>query len=59
VHLSRPHGGARGFEDAGAIAALDHGTGIVAADVDGDRVDDLVVADDGTIRVLHAELTQP
>jgi hypothetical protein len=54
VHLARPRG--RGFDDTGVIAALEHGTGIVAADVDGDRVEDLVVADDGAVRVLRAEL---
>jgi hypothetical protein len=59
VRLSRPRAGTRAYEDAGVIAGLEHGTGIVAADVDGDRVEDLVVADDGAVRVLRAELAVP
>ncbi len=35
---------------------LNRGTGVVAADVNGDRVQDLVVADDGKLRVLRAQL---
>jgi len=49
----------RRFEDAGVLATLEHGTGIVAADVDGDTVTDLVVADAGTVRVLRAMLEAP
>lgn len=59
VHLSKPRKGGRGFDDAGVIGSLEHGTGIVAADVDGDRVQDLAVADNGTIRILRAELQRP
>jgi hypothetical protein len=56
VRLLRSRGGERAFDDLGVVATLDHGTGIVAADVDGDRVVDLVVADSGSVRVLRAEL---
>jgi hypothetical protein len=50
--------GARGFApDARDIGLdLERGTGIVATDVDGDGVTDLVVADAGSLRVLRAEL---
>jgi hypothetical protein len=35
---------------------LDGATGLVASDVDGDGIVDLVVADAGSLRVLSAEL---
>jgi hypothetical protein len=47
---------ARSFEDGGQLIALEQGSGITTADVDGDGVSDLVVADEGALRVLHAEL---
>jgi hypothetical protein len=56
VRLLRAERGARRFEDSGGLAPLELGTGIVAADVNGDGVTDLVVADDGAVRVLRAEL---
>jgi hypothetical protein len=56
VRLMRSLGGERRFEDTGRVGELGHGTGIVAADVDGDGVPDLVVADSGSVRVLRAEL---
>jgi hypothetical protein len=44
------------FDDAGVIATVLSGTGVVAADVDGDGVKDLAVADNGAVRILRAEL---
>jgi hypothetical protein len=38
------------------IVELKDGTGIVAADVDGDGMKDLAVADDRALRILRAEL---
>jgi hypothetical protein len=49
----------RSFSDGGQLIELQAGAGITAADVDGDGVTDLVVADDGALRVLHAELEAP
>jgi hypothetical protein len=49
----------RSFEDDGLLAPLERGSGIVAADVDGDGVTDLAVADSGVVRVLRAELEAP
>jgi hypothetical protein len=46
----------RSFDDAGVLVELGRGSGIVAADVDGDGVKDLAVADDGAVRILRAEL---
>ena len=46
----------RVFDDAGVIVELKDGTGIVAADVDGDGMKDLAVADDRALRILRAEL---
>ena len=48
---------ARAFTSSESIAALEGGTGITTGDVDGDGVIDLVVADAGAVRVLHAELS--
>src|SRR6185436_19767915 len=42
----------RTFRDLEYGRALADGTGVVAADVDGDSVADLVVADSGSLRVL-------
>lgn len=49
----------RGFDDAGQLVALEQGSGITGADIDGDGVTDLVVVDSGALRVLHAELEAP
>lgn len=49
----------RAFEQAERIAPLEHGTGIVAADVNGDRALDLAITDSGTLSVLKAELEAP
>jgi hypothetical protein len=47
----------RTFEaDRQTVGSFSDATGIVAADVDGDRVVDLAVADSGSVRILHAEL---
>ncbi|HVR21651.1 MAG TPA: VCBS repeat-containing protein, partial [Polyangiaceae bacterium] len=57
ARLLRSRGSERSFDDEGLIIAdLGFGTGIVAADVNGDRIDDLMVADSGNVRVLKAEL---
>ena len=49
-------GPARSFRELAYGRPLTDGTGVVAADVDGDSVQDLVVADAGNLRVLHAAL---
>lgn len=49
----------RTFEDSGPLATLALASGIAAADIDGDGVTDLAVADSGAIDVLRAELTPP
>jgi hypothetical protein len=56
VRLLRSRGAERAFDDAGSVAQLGNGTGIVAADVNGDRIVDLAVTDFGGIRVLRAEV---
>ena len=56
VRLLHPVGDSRIFEQAGLAAELGHGTGIAAADVDGDGIVDLAVADSGSVRILRAEL---
>lgn len=48
--------GARAFRELAYGRALADGTGVVAADVDGDGVQDLTVADAGNLRVLRAAL---
>lgn len=50
------YAGARTFGAASTLATLRRGTGIVAADLDGDGAVDLAVADDGDISVLSAQL---
>lgn len=56
LQLTRTRPGGRTFERFGEPFELERGTGVSSADVDGDRVVDLVVADDGVVRVLRAEL---
>jgi VCBS repeat protein len=57
ARLLRSRGSERGFDDEGLIIAdLAFGTGIVAADVNGDRIVDLAIADAGNVRVLRSEL---
>jgi hypothetical protein len=58
VRVVRPSGASRTFDDPGPIALLEHGTGIVATDLNSDGIVDLVVADSGTIVVLYAELAR-
>jgi hypothetical protein len=50
------YAGNRTFGAPTMLAALRHGTGIVAADLDGDGVTDLALADDGDISVLKAQV---
>jgi hypothetical protein len=56
IRLLRPLGAARAFDEERVLATLDLGTGVVAADVNGDRIVDLAVADAGSVRIFHAEL---
>lgn len=49
-------GPGRSFEVSEVPLELERGTGVAAADLDGDQIMDLVVADDGALRVLRAEL---
>jgi hypothetical protein len=48
----------RRFDETRLPTELDQGTGITAADVNGDGVVDLVVADSGNVRILRAELVE-
>ncbi len=56
LRLSRQGSMKRVFEAPESLLALARGTGIVAADPNGDGVTDLVVADAGDIRLLKAAL---
>jgi hypothetical protein len=56
IRLLRPLGSARAFEEERVLATLDFGSGVVAADVNGDEIVDLAVADAGSVRIFHAEL---
>jgi hypothetical protein len=46
----------RRFEPPATLAPLEHGTGVVAADVNGDGATDLALTDSGTLGILKAEL---
>lgn len=50
------YAGARTFAAPTPLATLRNGSGIVAADIDGDGATDLAVADDGDISVLRAQV---
>jgi hypothetical protein len=52
-------GAPRLFGAPKVVAALQGGTGITAADVDGDGIDDLALAAAGNLRLLRAELKVP
>jgi len=54
--VSAADGGGRVLRSELLDITLSHATGIAAADVDGDRVGDLIVADGGRVRVLRAVL---
>ncbi|MDD9941933.1 MAG: FG-GAP and VCBS repeat-containing protein [Myxococcales bacterium] len=56
LFLMRARGRPRSRRDPERVAPLSHGTGLAAADVNGDGVRDLVVADDGAVRVFRAAL---
>jgi FG-GAP repeat len=49
----------REFGPPRTLADLQHGSGIVAADVDGDGVQDLAIAASGNLSVLKASLVGP
>jgi hypothetical protein len=49
----------RAFGPSRRLAELQHGSGIVAADVDGDGVQDLAIAASGNLSVLKATLAAP
>jgi hypothetical protein len=57
VHLLREGSHARELEDTRLPAEITDGTGIASADIDGDGIPDLVVADGGSLRVMRAELS--
>jgi hypothetical protein len=54
--LLTPGASARDFVSLPPLAPLERGSGIVAADVNGDGVVDLVVADSGNLKVMKAHL---
>ena len=49
----------REFQPPVLLTELDSGSGIVAADVDGDGVTDLAVAESGSLQLLRAQLRAP
>jgi hypothetical protein len=56
LRVVESRGAARSFRDLELGRPLTDGTGVVAADIDGDSVTDLAIADRGTVRVLYASL---
>ncbi len=56
LRVVESRGAARTFRDLELGRPLSGGTGVVAADIDGDSVTDLAIADRGTVRVLYASL---
>ena len=58
VTMLVPHG-FRQFGLPLVLADLRHGSGVVAADVDGDGVIDLALADSGNLSILKAHLVAP
>jgi hypothetical protein len=59
VRLVESRGSSRSFVDLGEVAELDAGTGISVADVNGDGVPDLAVADAGSVQLFTASLVSP
>jgi hypothetical protein len=49
----------RQFSTPRVLAAVERGTGIVSADVNGDRADDLAIAASGNLLLMKAELKAP
>ena len=58
LRLLRPLGADRAFAEERTLGTLELGSGVVAADVNGDGIVDLAVADAGSTRIFHAELLQ-
>jgi len=58
LRVLRPLGAARAFGDERTLGTLELGSGVVAADVNGDGIVDLAVADAGNIQIFHAELAK-
>jgi hypothetical protein len=58
LSLLRPGTEPHSFQREHVAVALAQPTGVLAADIDGDGIADLAVADQGNIRVLRAELTR-
>lgn len=59
LRIARPLGSSRDFSETETLQSVNAGTGLVASDVNGDRVPDLVLAEAGQLRVLKAELVAP
>jgi hypothetical protein len=53
------NGNSRSFTDRRVLITMSQGTGITAADIDGDGVTDLVLAASGALRVMKAHLNPP
>jgi hypothetical protein len=58
LSLLRPGSEPRSFEPEHVPIELVQPTGVLAADIDGDGITDLAVADEGNLRILRAELTR-
>ena len=59
LRIMRASGGFREPEDVPGGVIVNNGTGIVAADVNGDHLSDLVFSESGQLRVLKAGLKVP
>ena len=58
LNLLRPGAEPHSFQREHVGVPLAQPTGVLAADIDGDGIADLAVADQGSIRILRAELTR-